>query len=80
MSSDENFPTEVETIIIGGGIIGCSIAYHLSKKRNARYLSLGKKTTDMWNNMACSWSCKHVMANTHSYKLSQILSLNYTHH
>ena len=32
MPSNKNLPSEVETIIIGGGIIGCSIAYHLSKR------------------------------------------------
>ena len=30
--SNKDLPSEVETIIIGGGIIGCSIAYHLSKR------------------------------------------------
>ena len=32
MPSNKNLPSEVETIIIGGGIIGCSVAYHLSKR------------------------------------------------
>ena len=43
MPSDENFPKEVETIIIGGGIIGCSIAYHLSKKGMRDTLVLERK-------------------------------------
>ncbi|TAL89599.1 MAG: FAD-binding oxidoreductase, partial [Rhodanobacter sp.] len=27
----ENFPSQARAVIIGGGIIGCSIAYHLGK-------------------------------------------------
>lgn len=30
-SSLESFPTQAQVVIIGGGIIGCSIAYHLTK-------------------------------------------------
>jgi glycine/D-amino acid oxidase-like deaminating enzyme len=27
----ENLPTSARVVIIGGGIIGCSVAYHLAK-------------------------------------------------
>ncbi|MDP9064521.1 MAG: FAD-dependent oxidoreductase, partial [Pseudomonadota bacterium] len=26
-----NFPTHARVVIIGGGVIGCSVAYHLAK-------------------------------------------------
>ena len=26
-----NFPSQKQVVIIGGGVIGCSIAYHLTK-------------------------------------------------
>src|SRR3989475_9639963 len=28
---DSQFPTQTRVVIVGGGIIGCSIAYHLAK-------------------------------------------------
>jgi glycine/D-amino acid oxidase-like deaminating enzyme len=27
----EAFPTQARVVIVGGGIIGCSVAYHLTK-------------------------------------------------
>ncbi|EHK75627.1 dehydrogenase, partial [Sinorhizobium meliloti CCNWSX0020] len=27
----QEFPTQARVVIIGGGIIGCSVAYHLTK-------------------------------------------------
>ena len=32
MTSKPNLPHEAEVVVIGGGVVGCSIAYHLSKK------------------------------------------------
>ena len=29
--SDDNFPTQARAVVVGGGIIGCSTAYHLAK-------------------------------------------------
>jgi glycine cleavage system aminomethyltransferase T/glycine/D-amino acid oxidase-like deaminating enzyme len=30
-SADVSFPTQAQVVIIGGGVIGCSVAYHLTK-------------------------------------------------
>jgi glycine cleavage system aminomethyltransferase T/glycine/D-amino acid oxidase-like deaminating enzyme len=30
-SNTESFPTQAQVVIIGGGVIGCSVAYHLTK-------------------------------------------------
>jgi 4-methylaminobutanoate oxidase (formaldehyde-forming) len=27
----DSFPTQAQVVIIGGGVIGCSVAYHLTK-------------------------------------------------
>jgi glycine/D-amino acid oxidase-like deaminating enzyme len=32
MSEAESFPTQAQVVIIGGGVIGCSVAYHLTKR------------------------------------------------
>ena len=29
--SSDSFPTQAQVVIIGGGVIGCSVAYHLTK-------------------------------------------------
>ena len=41
-----NLPTQAEIIIVGGGIVGCSTAYHLAKlgKRDVLLLEQGKLT------------------------------------
>ena len=38
-----SLPTKADVVIIGGGVIGCSIAYHLSKK-NVEVVLLERKT------------------------------------
>ncbi|MCP4629950.1 MAG: FAD-binding oxidoreductase, partial [bacterium] len=29
--TEKSFPTQAQVVIIGGGVIGCSVAYHLTK-------------------------------------------------
>ena len=36
-----DLPEKARVVIIGGGVIGCSVAYHLTKK--------GWKTLSCWN-------------------------------
>ncbi|MFC6726213.1 FAD-dependent oxidoreductase, partial [Halobium palmae] len=31
MSSTETLPTEADTVVVGAGAVGCSVAYHLTE-------------------------------------------------
>ena len=42
-TTEVSLPTKADVVIIGGGVIGCSIAYHLSKK-NVEVVLLERKT------------------------------------
>ena len=39
----ENLPTHAQVVIIGGGIMGCSVAYHLTKLGMTDVLLLERK-------------------------------------
>jgi heterotetrameric sarcosine oxidase gamma subunit len=43
MSANVTLPTEAEIVIVGGGIVGCSIAYHLAKRGVSDVVLLERK-------------------------------------
>ena len=42
---DTSLPQHTETIVIGGGIVGCSVAYHLAKANHDVILLERKQLT-----------------------------------
>ncbi|CAH0561302.1 unnamed protein product [Brassicogethes aeneus] len=59
-SSDKNLPKQADVVIIGGGVIGCSTLYHLSKRGvNAVLLEKNKLTSGTtWHTGALVWSLR----------------------
>jgi 4-methylaminobutanoate oxidase (formaldehyde-forming) len=49
-ASPESFPAQAQVVIIGGGVIGCSVAYHLTKLgwRDVVLLERTQLTSRQW--------------------------------
>ena len=50
-------PKQAQAVIIGGGVVGCSVAYHLAKLGYTDVVLLERKKLDLWNHMACGRTC-----------------------
>ena len=47
-----SLPTHARTVIIGGGVIGCSIAYHLAREGRKDIVVLETVETDLRHHLA----------------------------
>ena len=52
----DTLPTSAQVVIVGGGIIGCSVAYHLARALALRSGLTRTQTTDQRNHLACRWT------------------------
>ena len=43
MATEEQLPAQAQVVVIGGGIVGCSVAYHLTKLGLSDVLLLERK-------------------------------------
>ncbi len=49
-----DFPKTAKAVIVGGGIVGCSTAYHLAKL-GWDVVLLERKKIDIWHNVSRGW-------------------------
>ena len=66
-------PTHAEIVIIGGGIIGCSIAYHLTRMGQTRRGDPGEERRHPWRHLACRGSGRPapLLAQRHPHAAAQ---------
>ncbi len=48
-----DLPTRARVVIVGGGVIGCSVAYHLSQARLERHRAPRAQTAHLGHHLAC---------------------------
>ena len=53
MKIEKKIPTSTKVVVIGGGVIGCSVAYHLAKVWLERHNLIRKRSTNIWYYLAC---------------------------
>jgi 4-methylaminobutanoate oxidase (formaldehyde-forming) len=51
----KRLPTHSQVVIIGGGVVGCSVAYHLSKLGWKDVVLLERKTLSSGTTWAAAW-------------------------
>ena len=65
-------PKKVKAIVIGGGVAGCSTAYHLAKFGWKDIILLERDQLTSGTNLACSWISKSAGANGCYYENKKI--------
>ena len=56
-SGNTSLPSHARVVIIGGGVVGCSVAYHLAELGWIDIVVLlERKNSDLRDNLACRWT------------------------
>ena len=66
-----------KVVIIGGGIAGCSVAYHLAKYGWKDVVLLRERSINFGNNLACSWISKSIRSFSSCYQNKKIYNRPY---
>ena len=75
----QNLPNSAEVIIIGGGIIGCSIAYHLTELGVADVLLLERKQLTSGTTWHAAGLVAQLRASQNMTRLSQYTTELFAH-
>ena len=51
----KKIPSACKVVVIGGGVAGCSTAYHLTKFGWKDIILLERDQVNFWHNLACCW-------------------------
>ena len=51
----KTLPKQTQVVIVGGGVIGCSVAYHLTRLGWSDIVLLERRELTCGNNLARSW-------------------------
>ena len=65
-------PSQAQVVIIGGGVVGCSVAYHLAKLGMNDVVLLERKVLNQRHNMARGWFGGAIAGHTEYDQISPI--------
>ena len=73
----KDLPKSARVVIIGGGVIGCSVAYHLVKKGWKRRCPVGTQATYLGYDMACCGFDRTASRDSKYDKIGKSIRRNY---
>ena len=71
-TTQRSLPQRADVVIVGGGIVGCSIAYHLTKIGVTNVVVLERKAAHIGHHMACSRSGRAIARHAQLDRIGQV--------